>query len=149
MIGGIDAAPLVGPIAVLVGVALVLLAQVAFVGRILLEARGDIAFPAAKAAAKSAEAAPASAEREVAAPRLAVASEEGATESPEAEREESVRIAARKSRRERRFVEPEDSKWVSGVETESEADYGDDDEPRRMSKADRKRLRRQRERDAA
>jgi hypothetical protein len=157
ILGGVEVAPLVGPIAVLVGVALVVLAQVVLVRRIVLEARGDALSPAAKVAARAAaptlpvepvssEPSTSSALQRGYARVLAI--EEHAIEEPEAE-ERPVRLSARQRRAAERATETDDSKWVSGAHAEADEDYGDDDAPRRMSKADRKRLRRQRERDAA
>jgi hypothetical protein len=156
MLGGADAAPLVGPIAVLAGVAMVVLAQVVLVRRIVLEARGDALSPAAKVAAKAAaQSTAAESGPSAAAPtapqhgyaRVLEVEEQTADEVESEER--PVRLSARQRKAATRTAESEDSNWVSGVEAESEEDYADDDSPRRMSKADRKRLRRQRERDAA
>ncbi|MGL4514360.1 MAG: hypothetical protein ACRCT8_14830 [Lacipirellulaceae bacterium] len=157
-IGGTSSASLVGPFAVLVGTALAVMAQVVYARRILLEARGDVLSPVAKTAVKEqvaaansaalrvAEAAPESPAERVPTPRL-VATQDDEGQSEDEESAEALRVSPRERRA--RAVEPDETQWVSGAEAGDLEEYEDDDSPRRVSKADRKRLRRQRERDAA
>lgn len=157
------ASPLIAPVASLAGVSLVLFALLGYSRRIVRETLGELSppKPAAKPAAEEADEAAA---EEEAAPaqkpakrvakaeqKLKVAERTRQADEPKDEPELVPTAAQQRAERKRAAAAKQqeaDDRWTSGPEGDD--DYGDDGTARRkLTKAERKRLRREKERHAA
>lgn len=160
------AAPMLGPIASLAGVSLGLICLLGYSRRIVRETLGELAPPrtavkpvaAEKAAAEQASdevetTASPKAKRTAPAKHVMKVAERTREAKPTDEPELVPTAAQRRAERKRaaeaaKQETADDNRWVSGPEGDEE--YGDDGpERRKLSKAERKRLRREKQRNAA
>lgn len=153
--------PLVAPVASLAGVTLVLIALLGYSRRIIRETLGELSppKPANKPAVQSSDATeegvaaeenPAQTKRAKTATKAIKVAERTRRAEPQDEPELVPTAAQRRAQRKRAAakIEAADSRWVSGPEGDD--DYEEDGPKRRkLTKSERKRLRREKERRAA
>lgn len=148
-------ASLVAPAASMIAASMALVSLLAYAGRIVRETVGEVAPPKLKVATES-KAKPAAEPSAKATPKRAA--KKGRSQEEEPARKPARRSAAKAEPTPRLHrVEPEPeadseasgTQWVSGGEGYEDDDYGDGPQRRRLSKAERKRLRKLKARRAA
>ncbi len=151
------ASPLLAPVATLAGVSLAIMSLLFFARRIVLEVEGAVAPPVQKATPVQKRAKPKKSAKKPEAPaakpsiRLAP---EPSPSKPEPSKEEPLRPSAAERQATRRATkaeakpEKEATSWVSGSD-DYQDDYDESPTRRKLSKAERKRLRKQKARHAA